>query len=68
MANMKKLKGIMAENGYTQNTLAQKIGMSRGTFNMKINGKYPFTVDEACKICDILCITDSNIKCHIFLR
>lgn len=68
MANMQKLKGIMAESGYTQRSLSKKIGMTASTFSNKINGKAPFNVDEACKICDVLGINEPNVKCHIFLQ
>lgn len=68
MANMRKLKGIMAEAGFTQRALSKEIGMGFTTFNSKINEKSSFNVDEAQKICDVLGIVDPSVKCQIFLR
>lgn len=67
MANMNKLRGIMAEAGMTQGSLAKQVGMSRGAFNLKLNGKSPFNVDEVQKICTVLGISDRELKCQIFL-
>jgi transcriptional regulator with XRE-family HTH domain len=68
MANMKRLKGIMAEAGFSQRSLAKEIGMGVTALNAKVNEKSPFNVDEAQKICEVLGITDPAVKCHIFLR
>lgn len=68
MPNLRKLRGVMAEVGYTQAALADEMKMPRSTLCTKINGKRPFDVDEATKICEILQISDSEIKCQIFLR
>lgn len=68
MANMKRLRGIMAEVGVTQRVLSKEIGMCRTTFSNKLNGKAAFNVDEAKKICEFLGISDPGLKCQIFLR
>lgn len=65
--NRMKLIGKIAENGYTQKSLAARIEMSENTLGNKINGKSAFTVDEVLSICDALHITDDNEKAAIFL-
>lgn len=68
MANMMKLRGVMAERGITQRRLAKATGMSASNLSTKITGKNPFNVDEANKICEELGITDPALKCQIFLQ
>lgn len=51
---MNKLKGIMRENGVTQQELADKLGISVQSFNSKINGRTAFTVPEAMNIIEFL--------------
>lgn len=51
---MNKLKGIMRENGITQQELADKLGISVQSFNAKINGRTAFTVPEAMDIVEFL--------------
>ena len=41
-----KLKGKIAEAGYSQRSLAAELGMSKNTLNSKVNGKIPFNTDE----------------------
>lgn len=65
MINAKKLRGKMAECGFTQEQLAQRIGVSTNTLSRKINGKIKFTVDEAVSICTVLDAPDSVVD--IFL-
>lgn len=64
---MNKLKGKLAEAGYTQRLLAEEIGMSKNTLNSKINGKIPFNTDEIERICICLSIVDPVEKASIFL-
>jgi transcriptional regulator with XRE-family HTH domain len=67
MANMNKLRGIMAEKGLSQKALAAKVGISTSNLSQKMTGKASFNVDEAWKICDALEIVDPQTKCQIFL-
>ena len=46
------LKGELARNGVTQGQVAETLGMTLKNFNMKINGKIPFTVPEMMTIKD----------------
>lgn len=49
-----KLKGILAEKGLTQKSLADLLFLSPVTINQKINGTLDFTYAEVEKICDYL--------------
>ena len=42
-----KLKGLIAENGLSQQNVADEIGITLRSFNDKINGKLDFTLTEA---------------------
>lgn len=67
MINTNKLKGIMAEQGYSQKKLAYDMGMSINSFHSKLTGKSWFDTDQVVKICELLKIDDNNVKCDIFL-
>lgn len=57
------LKIIISKKGYTQNDVAEKIGMPRSTFNLKINrtkGR-DFDLTEASKVAKVL-----NVKLDDF--
>ena len=62
-----KLKGKIAESGYSQRSLAAELGMSKNTLNAKVNGKVPFNTVEVVKICEVLGICDGSEKAAIFL-
>ena len=67
MINSLKLKGAIVAAGYTQQTLAEKVSMSRNSLSSKINGSVGFTTDEVERICDVLGISNSETACEIFL-
>ena len=62
-----KLKGKIAEAGYSQRSLAAELGISKNTLNSKINGKTPFNTAEIELICKKLGIHDASEKVAIFL-
>lgn len=62
-----KLKGKIAEAGFSQRTLAEALGMSKNTLNAKVNGKVPFNTVEIELICKVLDIRDITEKVAIFL-
>ena len=64
---MKKLKGKMAEAGYTQKSLAKAIGISANSLGDKMNKKRAFNTNEIDAICEVLNITDPAEKALIFL-
>lgn len=52
--NLNKLKGKIVENGFTQQKLADKMGLTIQSVNAKLNNRRPFTIQEACLITQIL--------------
>lgn len=44
------LKSLRAEYGDTQQDLAKYLGITVNTLNLKENGKYKFTLEEALKV------------------
>lgn len=65
--SVNKLKGKIAEAGFTQRSLAKALGMSKNTLNSKVNGKTPFNTLEIQKICALLHIQENAEKADIFL-
>lgn len=49
-----KLKSAIKMAGLTQAEVAELIGISAHSMNLKLNNRTPFTLDEAFKICGIL--------------
>jgi transcriptional regulator with XRE-family HTH domain len=47
---LNKIKGLMAENDITQEKLADIIGLSRASIQLKLQGKRQFKADEIGKI------------------
>ncbi len=67
MVNKNMLLGKVVAAGYTQRSLAVKIGVFKNTLNNKINGKTSFKTDEIEKICHSLNIISNIEKSEIFL-
>lgn len=44
--NIPKLKGLMAEKGYTYDDLAKLLGRTRASVHSKLVGNRKFTIDE----------------------
>lgn len=61
-----KLLGRMKECGYTQEKLAQAIGISNGTMSLKLNNKANFYHPEILKICEVLNITGEDVYTIFF--
>lgn len=57
MIDVKRLKGIIAENDKSKTQVAKEIGMSRTTFERKMD-KGVFGSDEIEKIIEVLNIDD----------
>ena len=62
-----RLKMAIENAGYTQTSLAEELGYSKNTFNLKVNGKLGIKVDEANLILEKLNIKDPLEKASIFL-
>lgn len=67
MINTNLLKAKIIANGFTQERIAQKMGMSKNTFSSKINNKAPFNIAEVFQLCELLHIESAEEKCAIFL-
>lgn len=52
--NTSKVRGRLREKGLTIEDLALAIGCARQTLNAKLNGKRPFTIQEAATTADLL--------------
>lgn len=66
MINANLLRGKIAENGYTQERFAEKIGISRHSLNRKIKEKTSFTIDEVNIIAKELDLNKDNIIAIFF--
>jgi transcriptional regulator with XRE-family HTH domain len=64
--NYSKLLGRIREKGFTQETLAEAIKISKGTLSAKLNNRAYFTTLEMCLICDVLHIAYKDISLYFF--
>ena len=60
MVNSRKVKARIVELGFTQDDVAENIGMDVSTFNQKINNKRRIYIDEVAKLCDYLKINTTT--------
>src|SRR5690554_2043383 len=60
----RKLIGRMAEKGFTQKDLADKLGLVPQTFRYKMQGKYEFKMSEAFAIAKVLDIEPSEFDAY----
>ncbi len=67
MTDTKALKEIINESGYKMEFLAEKLGITRGAFSMKVNNITDFKVPEMYALCDLLNINKSKAKEIFFL-
>ena len=61
-----KLLGRIKEYGFTQESIALKVGMSVSTLSFKLNNKAFFSQKEIRKICDLLQIEIAEIGVYFF--
>lgn len=50
----KKLKAEIILKGYKKEEIAKALGITYGTFLVKLRGKYKFTLDEAIRLKELL--------------
>ena len=60
MTDRAKLWGYMKAAGVTQAKAAEATGLSRQTFNSRMNGKTEFKENEMRKLCDFLSIPEGE--------
>lgn len=58
MTNSLKLKSLIVEKGFTQQSLANQMGISFASLNMKIHNKRQFKAKEISLLCNLLTIRD----------
>ena len=63
-----KLLGKMREKRFTQDALAEKIGISATSMNLSLNNKRDFRQEEILSVCDCLGIPLSKITDYFFCR
>lgn len=60
MTATNELRALFIQKGYTQSSIAEKIGISYQSFSYKMNNKVEFKVSEIEALCNILGITDKD--------
>lgn len=66
--NYSKLLGRIKERGFTLETLAEAIGITKGTLSAKLNNHYPFKSNEMVAICNVLDIAIKDISLYFFAK
>ena len=64
--NYSKLLGAIKEHGYTQQSFAQKLGISACSLNLTLHNKRDFRQDEISKASELLKIPASAICDYFF--
>lgn len=64
--NYSKLLGKIREQGYTQETLAKKIGLSACSMNLTLNNKREFRQDEILELGKLLDIEPDDYGAYFF--
>lgn len=64
--NYSKLRGKIKELGYSEESVAQKIGISPSSFNNKLNGKTNLSSKEIYLISNLLNISDGEFIVYFF--
>jgi DNA-binding XRE family transcriptional regulator len=67
LLNKNLFKSAFVKKGYTQDTLAEALGVSPNTMSSRITGKSCFNTEEIDRLCELLDITDNREKADIFL-
>jgi transcriptional regulator with XRE-family HTH domain len=68
MYNYSKLLGRIREYGFTQERLAEAIGINKSSLSAKFNGKSHFTQPEMDAICALLDIPNEEIGIYFFAK
>ena len=67
MVDYDELNRRIDASGYKRGALAQKLGLSAGGFRNKVFGAYPFDVQEADQLANLLGMTDQEFL-EVFFR
>ena len=63
-----KLLGRIKEKGFTQETFAEAIGISKATLSLKLSNKAYFKQNEMDKACLVLGIDKAEIGAYFFAQ
>ena len=66
MFDFSALIGKFTEAGYTRQSFAEELGISKNSMTNKLTGSYPFKVEEIAKACSVLNIASSDIGRYFF--
>ncbi len=66
MFNYSKLKGRIKEKGFTQEDIANNLGINKSTISLRLNNQSLFVQDEINKIIKLLEIPGEEIKEYFF--
>ncbi len=66
MTNTLKLKAVILEKGFTQEQIAEALGMTIATFNYKVNNKSEFKASEIKKLSAMLHLTAEEVNAIFF--
>lgn len=62
MVNIQLVEELRLSHGYNQEQLAIKMGYSnRSTYNCKVKGARPFTVEDIVKLCEIFQLEPNDL-------
>ena len=67
MVDYDELNRRIDASGYKRGALAQKLGLSAGGFRNKVFGAYPFEIEEADRLANLLGMTDQEFL-EVFFR
>lgn len=62
MTNTSLLREKIKKSGLKMEFIAEKLGLSRAAFSMKVNNESAFKVPEMYKLCDLLDIDEEYAK------
>ena len=68
MVDYDELNRRIDDSGYKRGALAQKLGLTAGGFRNKVFGAYPFDVQEADQLANLLGMTDQELLQIFFKR
>lgn len=68
MVDCAKLKGSIVAKGFTQEKIAEKLGLSTTAFSNKVTNKTEFKASEISKIRDLLCLTYDELSSIFFAK
>ena len=66
MINANKIRGRIVELGYSQGTVAERMGIRQPTLSQKLNGIRPMDVQDVEKLAEILQIDVKDFGDYFF--